>query len=711
MDDEDIVKAVNAELSRAESFMQVIARERALAYDYYYGRPFGNEKEGRSSVISADVAQAVDTAHPEIVEVFVSGDKAVEFTPRNKEDVASAEQATIGANYVFFTQNNGFALASDFIKDGLMQKTGVFKWKWDTSVLMSEKRYQGLDTATLQILDSNPDNEIIEHTAIEGPVDPQTMQPTELHDVTVRIKKESGKVKVTVPPPEEIKISPDAMTLEVMDMPFIAHTPLLTASDLVEMGISKEVIATLPKGDNDVLDEENTARKDRQGINGEDTDSPAVYRYNECYIRLDVDDDGVAELRKICLVGDVKLHDEPTDHIPMAIWTPKTMPHEVVGISLADDVMDLQLLKSTIWRLTMDSGYQALYPRLFTTGDVNMDDVMTLKPGAPIRGEANSTLTPITVPFVGQHGFQMLEYIDQEKDARIGFSALGPGMDPDSINKTATYVDAAMAKTDSRKKMIARNAAEFGFKPLFRGITYLLSKHQQTELMVRLNGKFTPIDPETWNKEYDMTCNVGLGVGNKEQQLMHLQAISMDIQAIAQSPFAPILLDAQKIYNLEEKKANLAGFKDVTIFLNDPVDPQTGQVKQPPPPPKPESVQVAEIKAQTDMQSMQAKSQFEIQAKGMDVQAEQAKMQMDAQREASQAQADMVVEQQKAELQAQLRREELAMEDARERDRMEREFQFKVWEKELEIQSAERIAALNAAATAEAAKNKPQPQA
>jgi hypothetical protein len=376
LDDKAIAKAVNTELARAESFMENrIAYERALAYDYYYGRPFGNETEGRSSVISADVAQAVDAAHPEVVEVFVSGDKAVEFTPRNAEDVESAEQATIGANYVFFTQNNGFALASDFIKDGLLQKTGVFKWKWDTSVTMSEKRYQGLDEGALQILSESPDVEIIEHTAT----------PEGQHDVTVRVKKESGKVRVIVPPPEEIKISPDATTLEVMDMPFIAHTPLLTSSDLLEMGIPKNVIASLKKGD-DALSHEKRAREDRNQSLPEDNDSD-LYRYNECYMRLDVDGDGIAELRKICLVGDDVVHNEPTDHIPLAIWTPKVMPHEVIGISLADDVMDLQLLKSTVWRLTMDSGYQALYPRLFVQGDVNMDDVLTLRrPGEGFAG-------------------------------------------------------------------------------------------------------------------------------------------------------------------------------------------------------------------------------------------------------------------------------------------------------------------------------------
>lgn len=649
MDQAKIIHAVKSELARGESYLESkIAHERRLAYDYYYGRPYGNEQEGRSSVISADVAQTVDSAVPDVLEVFVAGDKAVEFAPRQREDVEAAEQATIGANYVFFTQNNGYALAHDFIKDGLLQKTGVFKWKWDTSVTISEKTYRGLDEQTLQILASNPDVELVEHSEVPGP-------QGVLHDVKVRTKKEAGKVKVIVPPPEEIVISPDAMTLEVMGMPFIAHTPLVTASDLREMGIEQSVIDSLRAGDDDRLDDEKVAREERtEALDTEDSVNP-VYRYNECYIRLDEDGDGIAELRKICMVGDVILHDEPVDHIPMAIWTPKVMPHEVVGISLADDAMDIQLLKSTIWRMTMDSWYQSVFPRTFVTGSVNMDDVLTLKPGAPIRGEPGSTLTPITVPFAGASGFQMLEYADQEKDSRIGFSAFGPGLDPDSINKTATWAREMSQRTDAKAKIIARNAAEFGFKPLFRGIMYLLSKHQQTALMTRLNNKFVPIDPETWSKEYDMTCNVGLGLGSKDQQLMQLQALGMDLQAIAQTPYAQLLLDAKKIFNYIEKKAQLAGFKDVTIFVNDPVDPQTGEPLQPPEQ-KPPEIQKAEMQIAADKEKAQAEMQMDGQKMQVEQQNEQQKLMAEQQRKERELMMEMMLKRQELMMEAQLER-------------------------------------------------------
>lgn len=711
MDDKAIAKAVEAELARSESFMDSrIARERAMAYDYYYGREFGNEIDGRSRVVSADVAQAVDAALPQLLEIFVAGDEAVEFAPRGREDVESAEQATLSANYVFFTQNNGYALAQDFLKDGLLQKTGCFHWEWDQRAVMSEKMFRGLDDQAFQMLGQAPDWEIVEHSEYpEAPVGgmaPVMGQPMKLlHDVKVRIKKGAGKVRVSVPPPEEIMISPDAMTLEVMDMPFIAHCPLVTRSALIEMGYDAAIVDTLPRGDDDTNQEERIARADRTDsaarLLDDDTEGESLYRYDKCWMRLDLDGDGIAELVKICKVGSTILDKEPTDHIPLAVWTPKVMPHEVIGISLADDVMDLQLLKSTIWRQVMDNLYLSNAPRLFAQGDINMDDVLTVKPGGVIRGEMNSSLTPITVPFTAAAGFQMLEYTDQEKDSRIGFSDLSPGLDPGSINKTATFVRESTNQTDSRKKIIARNAAEYGFKPLFRGILYLLAKHQQEALMVRLNNKFVPVDPETWNKEYDMTCNVGLGVGSKDQQLMQLQAMGMDLQAIAQSPFASILLDPQKVFNYFEKKAQLAGFKDATVFLNEPVNPETGEPIPPPEPPKPESVQVAEIKAQSDAQTAQAKLQQDgqaMQAKlAADAQTASMKLQADQQREVAQAQADMAVAERDAQLKADL-----------ERFKIEKQAELEMFKARLQADVDLQKAQMQQAAAVEAAKHQPE---
>src|SRR5574343_1770096 len=272
----EVMRAVSAEIERADSFMDArISLERRVAYDYYYGKPLGTEVEGRSQVVSCDVSQVVDSALPALLKIFVSGDKAVEFLPRGPEDVKAAEPATVGCNYVFYTQNNGYALAHDFLKDGLLQKTGVFKWSWDEAKTISERRYQKLDTMALMQLSQQDGVEILEHT--EAPaVDPATGQPVidpmsgipaVTHDVVVRVTKPRNQIKIECPPPEEILISPDSIGLDVMSMPFIAHQVYVTASDLREMGVSSAVIDTLPSEDGGAHDdEEKTSREERNDV-------------------------------------------------------------------------------------------------------------------------------------------------------------------------------------------------------------------------------------------------------------------------------------------------------------------------------------------------------------------------------------------------------------------------------------------------------------
>ena len=647
MDETQILQAVKAELNRAEAFIDSkIATERAAAYDYFYGRPFGWEQDGRSQIVSADVAQSIGSALPALLKIFVGGDKAVELTPRGPEDVEAAEQATIGANYVFFTQNNGYALAHDFIFDGLIAKTGIFKWKWDEKEVPVEKTFQGLDDMSMQMLAQQVEQqkgEIIQHSEYPGPMGLA-------HDVKVRFTKKEGKVKITVPAPEEILISPDAEGLDVMEMPFIAHKCVLTRADLIGMGYKASQVDELPSGD----DEDDFVSEDRDSTEGEgDYERPVkTYVYNECYAKLATGKGGTDELHNICIVGNTILHDEVIDHIPMAIWTPKVMPHEVIGVSLADEVMDIQLLKSTLWRAALDNAYLSIAPRLFVQGDVNLDDVLTVKPGGIIRGEANSAVTPIVVPSLMGDAFQLMEYADQEEEVRTGISRLFQGIDPQAINKTATGVNALINQANARVELMARNAAEHGFKPLFKGILYLLSKHQPEQLMVRLNNTFTPIDPETWSKEYDMSVNVGLGTGTKEQQLQQLMMLGQMIQGIGGTPFAGQLLDAKKVFNLTQKIAELSGYKDVTKFLNDP------EGTEPPPPAKPPEVQVAEIEAQTSMQKaqmemqgseqeMQQKSQLEQQKMVQEAELEKYKADLKAQTEVEIAKIKAVFEQER----------------------------------------------------------------
>lgn len=671
MSEDELIRVLDSQLDLAKEYASnEIAEQRAIAYQMYYGAPQGDEMEGRSQIVCQELAQALDTLLPALMELFVAGDKVVECQPRGPEDVKPAEQATESANYVFSVLNNGFVNIHDCLKDGMLQKIGAYKWRWERDYTVEEEVFEGLAEEQLPMLLDGGKSEIVQATQDEFG----------MYSVRVRKTVDKGHPVVEVIAPEELLISPTSMSVLTTLMDFIAHAPLKTRSQLIEMGYDRDVIDSLTdQGDDLALSEVSQARKDRQAISASWMDreqysadpSMRKYRYYECYCKVDFDGDGVAELRRVCMVGRTILHNEVTDHIPMSLWTPKMMPHEVIGISVADDVMDQQLLATTIVRSVLDSLYQSISPRmrvdpLMNAGNPTIDDLLTVVPGGLIRAVAGS-VEPITVPFVGAQGFQMLEWVKQEIQGRTGVSRYDNNeVDSNGLNKTATFAKIVQNNAQARVKLYARTFAETALVPCFRGILRLLSKHQDTQFLMRLRNEFIPVDPNAWENEYDFTVNVGLGTGTKEQQLQFLQAIEMAQSAVAQSPLADQLLTPKNIYNVQAKKCNLAGFKDPALFWT---DPDSLPPPQPPPPPPPDPrIEAANIKAQSDQQIAGMEAQNEAAEAERQAALDREKAERDARFKVFEAQLEATTEIQIAQM-----RETFANERARlndERDAM-----------------------------------------
>lgn len=662
MDQAQVLAVLDIEIEAAKNYsIEQIGYERAYTYDRYYGRPLGDEIDGQSAVCSQEVSEAIDSAVPQLVEMFISSDRAVEFTPRRPDAVPLAEQATDSCNYVFYTQNNGYKLVHDGIKDGLLQKTGAYCWYWEPPRLTAED-YEGLSDQELMILAQDPEATITAHSQYPDPnTMPQMGQPgmgnmpqPMRHDVTVTRKKGAGRVCIRTIPPEELLISPRSTGLDVYDMPFIGYAPLLTRSELIELGYDRALVDGLTPGD-DLLstDPARIARQARlnqltiQDYMRTDSEDHSTdrFRYYLCYLRIDEDGDGIAELRCIAKVGNQIIYDKPTDHIPLSVWTPKIMPHEPVGISMGDDVADQQVLATVLWRQSLNSLYLSLMPRMYVNedkmGQTTLDDVLNVRAGGVVMGKGpmQDVCQPFALPNVSANAFQMIEYVKQEIESRTGIPRYIQGFDPDSLNQTKGGMQILQSNAQARLKMYARNFAELCLKPLFRGILYLLSKNQQEPLILRLRNSFIPVDPRAWQTEYDMTVNVGLGSGGKDQQLMHLQALSQDIAMVAQSPYGPQLVGPGEIFNLFEKKSELAGFKDATKFMKNPAN-------QPPPPPQPPPL---------PLQIEQMRQDGANQREAMKMQANQGS-------DAVKAQTDVAKHQMKSATDAELAREEMAME-------------------------------------------------
>jgi hypothetical protein len=184
--------------------------------------------------------------------------------------------------------------------------------------------------------------------------------------------------------------------------------------------------------------------------------------------------------------------------------------------------------------------------------------------------------------------------------------------------------------------LIARIFAETGVRDLALKMFELVCKYQQKEKIVRIRGKYIPMRPYEWKDRINVTVQVGLGSGSKEQQLILVNAIlERQMQAInlQQNVYGP-MVNLRNIYNSLKKLVENAGLNSIEPFF---MDPDLGASQMPQLPPKPptefEKVtlaqvqgenQRAQLKADTDIKSIEAKMRqylldFELRIKEMEL--------------------------------------------------------------------------------------------
>jgi hypothetical protein len=546
MTEEEFQAAVGEAIDDAQDYIDdEIAPDRIRALSYYRGDLFGNEEEGRSQVVMTEVRDTILSMMPSLMRVFMGSEYPVEFAPRRAEAVEQAEQATDYVNYVFTVDNPGFSLVHSAVKDALLLKTGVLKWWTEEKVVVEELNYPGISESEMVLLANDPEVEIKEmievpaETSQPDPTLPMDAPPEPIYDVKVTKKKSTKRQRVVAVPPEEFLISRNARDLDFADL--VSHRCFKTLSELTEMGYDPDEVTehgntTSNFDHNQEAVARNPALKEVLGLSETSDEAMDRYFYTETYLRIDKDGDGIAELRKVCTVGDnhYVLHDEVVDFVPMAIFCPDPTPHMVIGSSIADQVMDLQLIKSNIIRNTLDSLAQVIHPRTgVVEGQVNMDDVLNVETGGIIRMTQPGMVQPLSEPFVGQQALPMVAYLDDIRAQRTGISKASQGLDPDVLQSTTkSAVTATMSAAQERLELIARTLAETGFRRLFRGLLREIVRHQDKPRMVRLRNQWVEMDPSAWDAEMDVIVNVGLGTGNVEQKTNLLMQVVAKQEAI-----------------------------------------------------------------------------------------------------------------------------------------------------------------------------------
>jgi len=675
MDENKLKSIIESEIDNALGFIETdTTDERQKALEYYLREPYGNEIEGKSQIVTGEVAEVVDGALPQLIRVFTSSDNVVEFQPVSDGDEPFAKQATEYCNWVFYKENDGFLILHNWFKDALLQKTGVVKAYWDNKQEVTKEKYENLSDDELLMLMQDQEFEIVSQETIENSievidpmtgmpaVDPMTgmpmMQTNRTHNVKIKKTVNKGSVVVENIPPEEFLISKRAKTIE--DSPFVAHRRQMTRSELIAMGFDRKIVEGLAAGDTLEFSPERIARYTRgeePNSMGSQDESMEIIEVYECYIKTDYNNDGVAELRRVVYASHEILEDMDCDYVPFHSICPIPIPHKFYGQSLADRALDLQLIKSTVVRQMLDNLYLTNNYRVGAVeGQVNLDDLLTSTAGGVVRIKNPNAIVPMTVQSNVAQSFPMLEYLDGIQARRTGVSDSQNGIDPNILqNVTAAAVSAMSQASAGKLELIARIFAETGVKSLFKGILQLLCKYQDKERVIRLNGKFIPFNPREWNDQYNVSINVGLGTGTRQEQLATMQMILSKQEEIIQGyGLSNPLVSIKQYRDTLAKFINMAGFKDATAFMNEITPEQNEQFSQPTPPKVDANVEATQILAQVEREKADLRSrtemaklelereqmQIENARKQLELQMQEMKMQADAENDAEKTRGD-----------------------------------------------------------------------
>lgn len=652
---------------------------RKVALQYYLRQPLGNETEGKSQVVTGEVAEAIDGALPALLRIFTGSDEVVVADPTGPGDEAGAQQATDYLNYIFLKDNPGVMIMRDWFFDALLQKNGIVKAYWEDKEDVNKEEYQGLTDDELAMMLQDKDIEVVEQEVRSIPaVDPVMAEtimaaggevPTfNLNDVVVQHRKKSGKVTIVNVPPEEFLISKNGAAIRgPRAAPFVAHRRQITRSDLIAMGFDKETVDSLPSGDALAYTPERVVRYS-PGEQPYDTQSDEMALQEvevfECYILHDEDGDGIAELRQVFYAGNEILSNEECDYVPFYSICPIPIPHKFFGNSLADRTVDLQLIKTTVTRQMLDNLYLTNDARTWAVeGQVNLDDLLTSTAGGVIRVKSPTALGQLAVQNMSGQSFPMLQYLDQVQQKRTGVTDVSQGLDANILQNVTAAAVASMQQAGAGKiELIARLFAEGGVKELFEGILHLVTKYQNQERIIRLRGQFVTVDPRTWANKYDLTINVGLGNGNRDQQMAMLQMVlAKQEQMLGQFGPANPLVSMGQYRSTLGRFVEAAGFKDSAEFFK-PITPEIDQALSNPPPQQPQmppEVQALMAKTQADIQAQQARFQAEMQLArekaALELQLMREKEMAKIQLEQEKFQAQMMLKEQEFQAEAKLK--------------------------------------------------------
>ncbi len=687
MREDELLAILKIESDNALGAEDETSQQRSKMLSYYMGEAKHELSppaiDGRSQVVSKDLMDTVEWMMPSLMSMFASSDDAIKFQPESEQEEPAVKDASNYVAYLFWRKNPGFRVLHDAIKNALIQRVSYVEVYCDETWDEREERYEALSGMDAQLLEQDPDVEIVEiepYGMVEAAPEQQAqgIQVDMAYTITAKRKEKRKFKRVAGVPPEEMRFSKDATTIE--SARFVEKRTTKTASDLISLGYPKAKVESLPSDDEDPDSAYEEAQ--RRDYDNSYTDyvsprtDPAMREVLLCtsYVKVDFDGDGVAEYRRVVHSSGVIFENTVVDDHPFAQFTPLLMPYKAVGLGMWDLCEDLMRIRTVLTRQMLDNAYLTNMPqRVVAEGKVHLDDLLNPRPNGIIRVKdgypIEQAIRTENTQFIGPQALTMLDHFGQVRDKRTGVTEFNQGLGADSLSKTAIGSEGAsemMAAAMQRVELIARVFAETGLARVWQLLLKLAVQYTDRSEQIEVNGQWLTINPREWRNKYETVVSIGTGTTNRRQKVVNLQTIL----AMQKEAGEFDLATPENAYAALSAMVEAMGWRNSDAFFTNPANAPP----KPDPGPPPE-VLLEQVKQQGQQQLAQVKAQADIEVARMEqeyqAQESDRSKQLEAERDRQQSEQTIQIEQIKAENQAAI--EQMKIEAELEKARIQQE--------------------------------------
>ena len=576
MNDTEILGILGQEITHARGYDgSELQENHKNALRRYFGKPRGDEVEGRSSIISMDVADTVDSVMAELSPMLKS--TLIEFEADGEQDEA---QAQLESDFVMHCaeKSNLYDQFYSAAHNALLLQNGWLKVFVDEYSKVWETEHSAVDDMDMTelVTPTGPRHSIEVLTQGDNADDPAKS------DYTLKHTQRYKKLCVESIAPEFMLFSAGHQSQDLVDIRFVAEKRLHTRSELIDMGCSKAMVAELNPVQSETYytnQERQFSADDQRG--GFDPSTEAVDCYY-CYAWVDVDGDGEAELWHF-LVGNyeanIMLKKERAKFVPYATGSALVVPNRVIGISMYDKQRQVEDGKTQVLRQWLDNQNNANNSRFGAVeGEVNMQDLLSSRPGGIIRMRTPDAIFPIGFNDVGPSCLTALQYLDEVRTERGGGAVdMQTGIMQASANAGA---DAAGKEWSHKERMTTyycRNLVEGLFRRTFMLIHEALRCYYDGEMNAKLRGKWASTNPMRWVPRETVKIVAGLSDSERRERAQNLQMnLSYQMQAM-QSGLDGVLVDAGGIY---QSLADWVRATDLDAVENFYIDPDSEEAQK-----------------------------------------------------------------------------------------------------------------------------------